>query len=246
MDILQRMQQLESGTAYRQLPPVDTPSYVHESGRRPILISAPHATCHTRNGVKKMEEEYTLGVARTLAQITNCHAIFNRWEIDEDPNWDQESNYKQALRQIVLENDIQFVIDIHGMTNRHQIGVAVGTMNGRSCPDQEPILEQAFVESGFLSINPQNLDNLPSLPKPSWQRLVMNHPRFTGGIKSHTITRFVVDELKIPAAQVEITSAARIPYRGAHDGWPFHYFGEAEAIKATMQALADFVRILDF
>ncbi len=246
MDVLTRLRQLEEGVAYRSLPPENKLSFAHDIGSRPVLISAPHATCHTRNGAKKMEEEFTFAVARHLAQATGSHAFFNRWEIAEDPNWDVDSTYKQALGQIVEKHDIQLVIDLHGMTNRHQIGVAVGTINGRACPQHEPLLEQTFVDAGFVSIKPTLLDNLPSRPEPQWKRLVMNHPRFTGGVKSHTVTRFVVDELQIPAVQIELTSASRIPYRAPHNGWPFHYFGEAEAIRTTMQTLTEFIKILDF
>lgn len=244
MDLLESLKQFEEEVAYRTLPPAGTPSFQHQIGARPVLISAPHATCHTRNGTKKMEEEFTYGVARHLAQATGAHTFLNRWEIAEDPNWDQTSIYKQTLSEITKKHDIQLVIDLHGMTNRHQIGVAVGTMNGRACPDHESMLEQTFVQAGFQSIKPNQLNDLASIQGANWQRLVMNHPRFTGGIKSHTVTRFVVDELNLPAVQIELTSSSRIPYRGPHDGWPFHYFGEAEAIQATMQVLTDFINRL--
>lgn len=245
MDVLEQLKQLESSIAYRTLPPAGYEPFNHIIGRHPILLSAPHATCHTRNGWKKMEEEFTYSFARCLAERAGCHALFNQWEIDEDPNWDQDSRYKNRLAAIVQKHNIKLVIDLHGMTNRHQIGVAIGTINGRSCPEHEPLLESAFVDSGFRSLHLSELDRFEQDSEPHWQRLVMNHPRFTGGVKSHTVTRFVVDELQVPAAQVEITSAARIVYRGPHDGWPFHYFGEKEAIRSTMQALQNFVLIFE-
>jgi hypothetical protein len=238
MDLFTQLMAFEETVAYRTLPPAGLPPFRHVVGSRPVLISAPHATRHTRNGNKKMEEEFTASFAHYLAKNTNSHALFNHWEIPEDPNWDQESNYKRELAQIVDDHQIEIVIDLHGMTNRHNLGVAVGTMNGRACPGYESPLRQAFVDTGFHEVK---IDDLSSLQKQGWDRLIFDHPRFTGGIKSHTVTRFAVEKLEIPAMQIELCSAGRLVYRGPHDGWPFHYFGDTKGIKATMQALETFV-----
>lgn len=185
-----------------------------------------------------MEEEFTAAMAQVVAKSTNCHALFNQWEILGDPNWDETSSYKNKLAQIVEEHQIEMVVDLHGMTNRHNLGIAIGTMNGRACPGFEPLLTQALTEANFHEVK---LDELDTLQQPRWNRFIFDHPRFTGGIKSHTVTRFVVDELNIPAVQVELTSAGRMVYRGPHEGWPFHYFGTKEGVQATMQALETFV-----
>ncbi|MEM8859244.1 MAG: hypothetical protein AAGD96_13035 [Chloroflexota bacterium] len=225
--------------SYRTQPPTNKPSFQIVKGRRPILLSAPHATKHTRNGHSKMEEEFTGGLALLLAEQTGCHVIYNRWESPDDPNWDQESEYKKQLAQIVQDEDIKLVVDLHGMTNRHKIGVALGTINGRACPDYERPLQDAFVRAGFRKIA---INSLSDLKLQEWDRLVVNHPRFTGGIKSHTITRFASQTLGVQAAQVEVTSTARIVYREPHDGWPFHYFGEREAIRTMIRALVGFLK----
>ncbi|MFK7802529.1 MAG: hypothetical protein AB8G95_12920 [Anaerolineae bacterium] len=202
------------------------------------MISAPHSTRHTRQGNTKLEEEFTAAFAHVLAKNTRCHAIFNEWEIPGDPNWDKKSAYKTKLAQIVDEHQIELVIDLHGMTNRHNLGIAIGTMNGRACPGYEPLLAQALAQANFNEIT---LDQLDTLHQPRWDRFVFDHPRFTGGIKSHTVTRFAVEQLDVAAVQIELTSAGRMVYRGPHSGWPFHYFGEKEGIQATMQALENFV-----
>lgn len=238
MDLLDRLTELENRVSYRTLPPAGEPSFSHLAGSRPILISAPHATRHTREQSKKMEEEFTAAFAVCLAQSTNSHALFNRWEIPEDPNWDVQSSYKNKLASIVESHQIDLVIDLHGMTNRHNLGVAIGTMNGRACPNYEDLLRHAFSQSQFHEIGLKDLDRLK---KQSWQRFIFDHPRFTGGIKSHTVTRFAVEELQIEAVQIELCSAGRIVHRGPHDGWPYHFFGDRSGIQATMQALARFV-----
>ena len=238
MDVIDQLLAFEKTVCYRRLPPANEPSFLHLAGSRPILISAPHATRHTRGQSKKMEEEFTAAFAACLAQNTNSHALLNHWEISEDPNWDQESSYKQELAQLVETHQIELVIDLHGMTNRHNLGVAIGTMNGRACPSYEDPLRWSFARSRFHEIG---LDDLDGLERPSWERFIFDHPRFTGGIKSHTVTRYAVEELGIEAVQVELCSAGRIVHRGPHDGWPFHYFGDKAGIQATVQALEIFI-----
>ncbi|MEM9777902.1 MAG: hypothetical protein AAF902_25215 [Chloroflexota bacterium] len=238
MDLIGRLSALEEPIAYRKPPPVGQLPFKVTTGIRPILLSAPHSTRHSRNGKHKMEEEFTAGLARLLAEETGCHAIYNQWETADDPNWDQQAVYKKHLAKLVERQDIKLVIDLHGMTNRHKIGVALGTINGRACPDYERPLQQAFLAAGFEDIP---VGELLTLTTSSWGRLVVNHPKFTGGIKSHTITRFASQTLGVQAVQVEITSSARIVHRGPHDGWPFHFYGEPNAIYATISALSQFL-----
>jgi hypothetical protein len=40
--------------------------------------------------------------------------------------------------------------------------------------------------------------------------MAVNHPRYTGGLSRPTITRFVVEELGLPAVQIELNAWIRI------------------------------------
>ena len=238
MRLLDELTQLESGIDYRNRLSEAGKPFQFEYGDRPILLSAPHATTHTRSGDEKMEEEFTAGVVRYLAKMCDCHAIFSTHLQDEDPNWDEDSAYKNAIADAVERHGIQAVIDIHGMTNRHNIGVALGTMHGRSLVNLELSPVQPFLDVGFEHVAISSLETLSS---PDWRRVVVDHPKFTGGLRSHTVTRFVVEELGLPALQVELTSAVRIVYRGPNSGWPFEYWGDEAGIKATMRALRSLI-----
>ena len=232
--LAKRLLQLDSDLIYRDPPPHDHPFFRVEKGSIPILLSAPHATEHTRNGSSKMEEEFTAAFVRWLSAETGAHAIYTTHQSPEDPNWDQQSRYKEAIAQLTTEHNIQLVLDLHGMTSRHKIGVALGTMNGQSYEGSLEMVQQPFLDHGFSEVALSQLSTLSDL---SWRRLVINHPKFTGGLKSFTVTRFSAEILNIPAIQIEIASAARIVHRGPNEGWPFTYYGSPQGIEATLSAL---------
>jgi hypothetical protein len=48
------------------------------------------------------------------------------------------------------------------------------------------------------------------LPQLQWGQFIVNHPRFTGGVASRTVTRFVSQEVGIPAAQLELCTLLRV------------------------------------
>ena len=77
-----------------------------------------------------------------------------------------------------------------------------------------------------------------------WQRVVVDHPLFTGGVRNHTVTRFAVEQLNLSAVQVEIASVNRIVHRPAAADWPFDYRGNPQGIMATVNALTALVNSL--
>ena len=187
-----------------------------------------------RKGRMKLEDEYTTGFARLIAAETGAHVIYATHLNQADPNWDRESAYKTCLHKIIEQHNIQFVLDLHGMRNAYKIGLAVGTMNGRSCPKHQPLIEQTLAQHRF---RPITQDQSAAHDKLEWDTMVLNYSKFTGGLTSHTITRFASQTLGVPAAQVELCSAARIVERGPHGDWPFTYYGRPEAIAQAARGL---------
>jgi hypothetical protein len=223
---------LERTLCYRQL--CEDPDHAIQviEGDLPVLVSAAHSCAHRRSGIMKMEEEFTAAMAAYLAGELGCSAIFLRNATTEDPNYQQHARYKERLRALCDRCDIRFVIDLHGMINRHGMGVALGTMHDRAC--NGALAQRPFLAAGFESINESQL--APGFPLP-WRRLVLNHSRFTGGIRSHTVTRFAVEALDLPALQVELASMCRVVYSAPGEGWPHAYAGVPRAIAASVDAL---------
>ena len=204
--MLNRLLELETAVSHTKLPPNGNPSFAYQPGKLPLLVSAPHAAAHWRGQRIKSEEGFTGAMAQFLAETTGAHALYGRFRSLDDPNWDRHAPYKTRLQEIVQINQIRFVLDLHGMSDKHKIGLALGTINGRSCPEHEPLILQT-TQQRFQQTSQQAARSFPDL---RWDHFVLNHSRFTGGVASHTITRFASQQLGVPALQVELCSAARI------------------------------------
>ncbi len=241
LSFLHRLQELETAVSYIILAPDGEPSFTYQPGDLPILISAPHATAHLRRQRLKGEEEFTGALAQFLAEQTGIHALYSHYRSPGDPNWDRHSPYKQRLQEIVQSNGIRFVLDLHGMTNKYKIGLALGTMNGRSCPDHESLI-LTTIEKQFRPTSQAAANKFSEL---HWDHFVLNHSRFTGGLTNYTVTRFASQQLGIPAIQIELCASARVVERRPLDKWPVPFRGQPEAIEQTinlLQALVNAVR----
>ncbi len=75
-----------------------------------------------------------------------------------------------------------------------------------------------------------------------WDNYVVDHPRFTGGIKNNTVTRYVNQMLDLPALQLEISSQIRVVEREAHAPWDRVYRGYPAGIEHTAHVLTAMVR----
>jgi len=233
--LLKRLKELDANFEYRNTSVDDTPWFKSVTGPLPVLISAPHACMHRRNGIDKMQEEYTGALALYIAESCHCNAIAISHKISEDPNWDETSEYKTAVKSLVQENKIKFLIDLHGMSIKNNMGVAIGTIKGRSC-EAEWVVPH-FTNSGF-ELSDKNVNP----PKQAWRSLVIDHPKFTGGLVNHTLTRFASEELGIQAIQIELSPEVRVVEYKATPDWPYDYYGDPTAIEATVMALQSLVK----
>lgn len=105
-----------SCNSYRGLP--DAPAFEIVAGDLPVVVSAPHAVTHEREGRVKPSDDYTGAMALVLAHWTGCHAIVASRFDGCDPNWDpiEGSAYKQALVAHVLKAGVRFCLDAwHGV-----------------------------------------------------------------------------------------------------------------------------------
>src|SRR5207247_7003850 len=66
-----------------------------------VMISAPHAVTHYRNGKVKLNEPYTGTLALQLAYRTGASAIIYARTTQEDANYDASGTYKQTLVELI-------------------------------------------------------------------------------------------------------------------------------------------------
>lgn len=235
------MQDLErTFVHYRNPAPPGNSGIIIREGRLPVLFSAPHSARHKRNNFWKKEDEYTGALAEHLHRTTDAHAIYLSHQIDPDPHDDDANNpYKQALAHFIATHPIALVIDLHGLSAKRPFGIALGTMDGISCPEYEALIVQAFCEAGFVTHKQAHL----------LDQLVINHPRYTGGLARPTITRFVSQRLGIAAMQVEINAWLRIEERlpsstNALQKISPHFRGDAERMQRTLAVLQSVVALI--
>ncbi len=100
------------------------------NGKLPILLSAPHVLNHYRSTLTmsyKQAEPYTDEIVKEVARRLNCYAIFATEELDYDPNSSKIENnpYKREVGRIMKEKKIKIILDIHGLSDKHNFDLAI-------------------------------------------------------------------------------------------------------------------------
>lgn len=96
-------------------------------GKIPVMVSAPHASKHLRNGVKMNNEILTGELAFHLYKKLGCHCIIKNKTSVYDPNYDKSNEYKEELLKYIKENNITFLIDLHGCLENNDFSIDIGT-----------------------------------------------------------------------------------------------------------------------
>ncbi len=191
----------DSQVRYQEDPPQDQLPFHQLPGTRPVLISAPHGARHWRHGEWKGEDEYTAALAHVLSKEIGAHALYTVRRIRPDPNFEDDSEYKQTLARLLEEHDIELVLDLHGARRGRDFGIELGTMSGLTCPDYEATIIRHLEWQGFVRDHRRSLDRL-------WVNQL-----FKGGARQRTVTRFVWEQCGVNAAQIEINAHLRVVRR---------------------------------
>lgn len=162
-------------------------------GSLPVLVSAPHAVRHPRNGRLKLHEKFTGSLAMLMHHLTGCSAIFAVRTDSSDPNLDPVSPYKDELARLITAQPVAMVLDLHGMKDFYAMDIDLGTMNDTS------LLGRGDLVGIFKT----------TLEKHGIGRVEVNK-RFRGDL-SVSITRYASQTLGVPAIQVEIARRWRDP-----------------------------------
>lgn len=92
-----------------------------------VVLSAPHAVAHMREGRAKKSEGFTELLAVTLAHEVGGSAIWVTETLSGDPNWDLEHPYKDKVYELANGHP---VIDLHVMKNRgFEVCIGLGQMD---------------------------------------------------------------------------------------------------------------------
>lgn len=112
-------------------------------GNNNILVSAPHAYKHTRNGEMKTNEYNTSNIVKILKYFTNVHIIYTDKATNEDPNFDVKNEYKNVVINYIKENNIKYFIDIHGFFDS-KTDLIIGMNNKKNINNDCNLLENIY------------------------------------------------------------------------------------------------------
>lgn len=83
------------------------------SGNKPILLLAAHNYPHIRNGVTKAADIGTGGLVQKYCDKYGFWGLVAT-SVQDDPNWYQNSEFRRKAKEIIKNNNIKCVLDIHG------------------------------------------------------------------------------------------------------------------------------------
>lgn len=122
------------------------------SGENNILISAPHGVSQVRLGRLKFKEIGSITTALYLYNNTDCYLIAKTKNNNDDANFDNISRYKNSIKDLIKNNNIKYIIDIHGLSDKREFDINLGTHLGKNIeinPAVFNILQSDLKENGF-------------------------------------------------------------------------------------------------
>ncbi|MBI1881978.1 MAG: hypothetical protein HYR94_27700 [Chloroflexi bacterium] len=212
---------------YSDDPTPGQAAFCYQPGNLPVLISAPHGACHWRVDRWKEQDGFTAALAYVLAEHTGAHTLYTVRRIRPDPNYDDDCDYKRTLAGLLQDHSIRLVLDLHGARFDRQFGIALGTIDSRSCPNYEAGIIQAFTAQEF------GMENV------FLDRLALNPPAYRGGVYQHTVTRFVWEQCGVNAAQIELNAHLRIV--SSQTATPLTFIPDPIRQRRAIKALIDII-----
>jgi len=164
-------------------------------GKISILLSAPHVYAHRRprlNMAYKHGEPLTDQIVEDICKNTECFGIYTCEDTDYDPNFHKEDDnpYKKEIVNIVKDNKIKCVLDIHGLRDDHMYDIGI------------------YYPTKFLRSRSIAMKLKDSLDKGELKGINISVLRLLDN-DQETIAEFVASKLRIPAIQIEVARYIR-------------------------------------
>lgn len=167
-----------------------------------IMISAPHSVKHIREWEILPQDLLTWWLALYLWKRLNLSVIYSTSYKVWDPNFDENDNseYKQTLTKNIRENDIKFLIDLHGCWSFRDFSIELGTWW-----EWNPNLlrNDKLLKIIVNSLNDSLKAYIQHTKKPITQNTIFSASR------EATVSNFISKECKIPTIQIEINKELR-------------------------------------
>ena len=162
-------------------------------GKHKVIISAPHAFIHMRDGEFRYGETMTDVLAKDIAEELNIYAIYKNISSDKDANYDKECDYKKECLKEVKRNKLNFLVDLHGMKMEREEDICLGTNNYSLLDGDTEIAEKIkniFLNNGFKNVS----IDIPFDAK-----------------RKECVSNFIHENANIKTLQIEINGKYRLP-----------------------------------
>lgn len=202
MEMATQIEKLDQKFSRNEYNGTGSRHFVIRKGRIPVMISAPHAVNHFREGKIKYADMLTGGIAEYLQEQTGCHLICATRYEEADGNFDPADtcDYKKELAEYVKKNQIRVLIDLHGIKAGGEIAVELGT-GGEGDPS---LLTYGFIaELVAITLKTGLRDYLTKDGKE-----VVKNVHFAAK-NPNTVSRFISEQAGIPGFQLEINREYR-------------------------------------
>lgn len=183
-------------------------------GKEKIIISAPHSVIHKRENNIRPGETKTGTIVKVLSKKCHTYGIYKNKNENNDANWDKECIYKSNIKDIVKEENIKALIDLHGMAAHREQDICIGINNGKNIYDNYGIVEtmiDIFHKYGFENV---------TIDKP-----------FSAAYE-YCVSNYITRECNIPTFQIEIN----LKYRSAR-------YKEFKKYKDILKSLEEIIKI---
>lgn len=127
-------------------------------GSGAVMLSAPHAVLHTRDGSVRCAERFTGMLCRLAREQTGCPVIYKTRNMPDDANFDAVSDYGSALCEYVTANGVKLVIDLHQLDTSRDMMLCIGTGRGRNLAGRKELPDMIRGAFSRRGIEPITLD----------------------------------------------------------------------------------------
>ena len=122
------------------------------TGNNKILISAPHGVEQTRNGKSKVYEPGSVTTGLYLQKQTGSFFIAKTKNNNDDANYDEQSSYKDSIKDLIRADKIKYIIDLHGLAETRECEINLGISGGKNVSNNIELfndLNTSLMASGF-------------------------------------------------------------------------------------------------
>lgn len=123
------------------------------NGQKSVLISAPHGVMQYRLGKQKFKEIGSLSTALYLQERTKSFLIAKTKCNFDDANYDENCAYRKTMQKIIAQNNIKYLIDLHGLAEKRKCDVNLGIHLGENIqpnPKAFDLLNSELIKNGFV------------------------------------------------------------------------------------------------